>query len=75
VDQEKPAGRYFEELSESLMKHLLPVLLALGLAACSPEQSKAIGNTPKKTVDKVTSDVGKAMQQGQDSDRLKEDQK
>jgi hypothetical protein len=58
------------------MKHLLPILLALGLAACSPEQSKAIGNQPKKTVDKVTSDIGKAMQQGgQDSDRLKEDQK
>ena len=45
------------------------------LAGCSPEQSKAIGNQPKKTVDKVTTDVGKAMQQGQDSDRLKEDQK
>ena len=57
------------------MKHFLPILLAMVLCACTPEQSKEIGNQPKKTVDKVTTDVGKAMQQGQDSDRLKEDQK
>jgi hypothetical protein len=50
--------------------------LALALAACTPEQSKEIGNAPKKTVDKVTTDVNKAMQQqGQGSERLKEDQK
>jgi hypothetical protein len=47
----------------------------LALAACTPEQSKEIGNAPKKTVDRVTTDIGKAMQGGQDSDRLKEDQK
>ncbi|HEV7476717.1 MAG TPA: hypothetical protein VGO02_03160 [Burkholderiales bacterium] len=48
----------------------------MALVGCTPEQSKAIGNQPKKTVDKVTSDVTKAMQQGgQDSERLKEDQK
>jgi len=46
------------------------------LAGCTPEQSKEIGNAPKKTVDKVTTDINKAMQQqGQGSERLKEDQK
>jgi len=44
------------------------------LAACSEEQSKAIGQQPKKTIDRVTTDVNKAMQQGQGSDRLKEEQ-
>jgi hypothetical protein len=52
------------------------LILAVALAACTPEQSKEIGNAPKKTMDKVTTDVNKAMQQGgQDSERLKEDQK
>jgi hypothetical protein len=59
----------------TLLRISLAVCL-LGLAACTPEQSTAIGNQPKKTVDKVTTDVTKAMQQGgQDSERLKEDQK
>jgi hypothetical protein len=58
------------------MKPSLPILLALALAACTPEQSKEIGNAPKKTVDKVTTDVNKAMQNaGQGSERLKEEQK
>jgi hypothetical protein len=43
------------------------------LAACSPEQSKELGNQPKKTIDRATENVNKAMQQG--TDRLKEDQK
>jgi hypothetical protein len=51
------------------------LLFLVLLAACSPEQSKQIGAQPKKTIDKVTTDVNKAMQQGQESDRLKEDQK
>jgi hypothetical protein len=52
------------------------LIFAVALAACTPEQSREIGNAPKKTVDKVTTDVNKAMQQGgQDSERLKEDQK
>ena len=55
----------------TLRRTSLLVALAL-LGACSPEQSKSIGQQPKKTVDKVTVDVGKAMQQGQDSERLKE---
>jgi hypothetical protein len=45
--------------------------VALLLAACTEEQSKAIGQQPKKTIDRVTTDVNKAMQ----SDRLKEDEK
>ena len=58
------------------MKILVPALLALALSACTPEQSKAIGNQPKATVDKVTTDVNKAMQmQGQNAERNKEDQK
>ena len=43
------------------------------LAACSPEQSKAIGQQPKKTVDRATTDLDKAMQQG--SERMKDEQK
>jgi hypothetical protein len=54
---------------------LLRISLVLLLAACTEEQSKAVGQQPKKTVDRVTTDVNKAMQQGQGSDRLKEDQK
>jgi hypothetical protein len=42
------------------------------LVACTEEQSRAIGQQPKKTVDRVTSDVNKAMRQGQGSERLKE---
>ena len=30
---------------------------------------------PKKTLDKAAADINKAMQQGQGSERLKEDQK
>jgi hypothetical protein len=53
----------------------LALLAALALAACTEEQSKAVGQIPKKTVDKAAADVGKSMQQGQGSERLKEDQK
>jgi hypothetical protein len=41
------------------------------LAACTDEQSKAIGQQPKKTVDKVTADINKALK----SERLKEEEK
>ena len=52
------------------------VVLALALAACTPEQSKEIGNIPKKTMDRATTDINKAMQNaGQGSERLKEEQK
>jgi hypothetical protein len=50
------------------------LILALLLAACTEEQSKAIGQQPKKTVDRVATDVNKAMQQGQGSERLKEEE-
>jgi len=50
-------------------------IVVLLLAACTPEQSKNIGAQPKKTVDSVSSKVGELMKQGQDSERLKEDQK
>jgi len=46
-------------------------LLALLLAACSEEQSRAIGQQPKKTVDRVTTDVNKAMQ----SERVQAEEK
>ncbi|HEY5899951.1 MAG TPA: hypothetical protein VIV54_20465 [Burkholderiales bacterium] len=46
--------------------------LVLMIAACTPEQSKNIGAQPKKTIDNVSSKVGNAMQQGQDSERLKD---
>ena len=53
--------------------------LALGLAACGDkvpesEAARRIGQQPKKTLDSVSSKVGNAMQQGQDSERLKEEE-
>jgi hypothetical protein len=45
----------------------------LALTACSEEQSKEIGRTPKKTVDKAADDVQKAMRQG--ADRLRKEDK
>jgi hypothetical protein len=53
---------------------LLRISLVFLLAACTEEQSKAIGQQPKKTVDRVTTDVHQAMQQGQGSERLKEEE-
>jgi hypothetical protein len=52
---------------------LAAVALALALTACSEEQSKEIGRIPKKTMDKATDDVNKAMQQG--ADRLRKEDK
>ena len=46
--------------------------LVLMIAACTPEQSKNIGAQPKKTIDGVSGKIGNAMQQGQDSERLKD---
>jgi hypothetical protein len=51
---------------------LFGIALALLLVGCTPEQSKAIGNQPKKTIDTVTNKVQDAMKQGQDSERLKD---
>jgi hypothetical protein len=52
---------------------LAAVALALALTACSEEQSKEIGRIPKKTMDKATDDVQKAMQQG--AERLRKEDK
>ena len=59
---------------------LLLACVVLMLAACGDkvpesEAAKRIGQQPKQTVDSVSSKVGNAMQQGQGSERLKEDQK
>ena len=56
------------------------VLVCLLAAACGDkvpesEAAKRIGQQPKKTVDSVSSKIGNLMQQGQDSERLKEEQK
>ena len=49
------------------------------LAACGDkvpesEAARRLGQQPKKIVDRATADVGKAMQQGQDSERLREEE-
>ena len=58
-----------------LLRTSLALAVALALAACTEEQSKSVGQIPKKTIDKAAADVNKAMQQGQGSERLKEDDK
>jgi hypothetical protein len=57
-----------------LRRTSLALAVALALAACTEEQSKSVGQIPKKTLDKAAADVNKAMRQGQGSERLKEDQ-
>jgi type IV pilus biogenesis protein CpaD/CtpE len=57
-----------------LRRTSLALAAALALAACTEEQSKSVGQIPKKTLDKAAADINKAMQQGQGSERLKEDQ-
>jgi hypothetical protein len=52
---------------------LLRISLIFLLAACTDEQSRSLGQQPKKTIDRVSTDVNKAMQQG--ADRLKEEPK
>jgi hypothetical protein len=59
----------------TLRRTSIALAVALALAACTEEQSKSVGQIPKKTVDKATADINKAMQQGQGSERLKEDDK
>jgi len=56
-----------------LRRTSLALAAALALAACTEEQSKSVGQIPKKTLDKAAADINKAMQQGQGSERLKED--
>ena len=64
----------------TLRKTSAVVLVSLLVAACGDkvpesEAAKRIGQQPKKTVDSISSKVGNLMQQGQDSERLKEEQK
>ena len=59
---------------------LLALSLTVSFSGCDmsaeKEASRRMGDKPKQTIDKVTTDVNRAMQQqGQDSERLKEDQK
>ena len=54
--------------------------MVVSLSGCDfsaeKEASRRVGEQPKKTIDGVSSKVNDAMkQQGQDSERLKEDQK
>ena len=56
-----------------LRRTSLALAAALALAACTEEQSKSVGQIPKKTIDKAADGINKAMQQGQGSERLKED--
>ena len=51
------------------------LLSACGDKVPESEAAKRIGQQPKKTVDSVSSKVGDLMQQGQGSERLKEEQK
>ena len=55
------------------------ILASLLVAACGDkvpesEAAKKIGSMPKQTVDRAASDAAKAMQQGQGSERLKEEE-
>ena len=56
------------------MKSILLLATALALAGCGDkvpqsEAAKKIGSAPKQTVDKVTNDANKALQQGADRTR------
>jgi hypothetical protein len=62
-------------LSTLLRISLVLLLVACGDKVPESEAAKRIGQQPKKTVDSVSSKVGDLMQQGQGSERLKEDQK
>ena len=50
-------------------------MLAVLLAACTPEQSKEAGNAPKKTLERVGTDLEKNLQQGADRSREAGEQK
>ncbi len=52
----------------------LLLLAACGDKVPESEAARRIGQQPKKTVDSVSSKVGNLMQQGQGSERLKEEE-
>jgi hypothetical protein len=53
--------------------------LVISLSGCDmsaeKEAAKRMGDRPKQTIDSTAAKVGNLMQQGQDSERLKEEQK
>ena len=53
---------------------VLSLVAACGDKVPESEAARRIGQQPKKTVDSVSSKVGNLMQQGQGSERLKEDE-
>jgi hypothetical protein len=60
-------------------KLLLSCLTLIALAACGnkvpeSEAAKEVGNIPKQTIDKATTDLNANLQKGADRDK-KEDQK
>ena len=52
----------------------LSLVAACGDKVPESEAARRIGQQPKKMVDSVSRKVGEAMQQGQGSERLKEDE-
>jgi hypothetical protein len=54
----------------TLLKTSLFVFAGILFSGCTEDQSKAIGNIPKNTIDKASADVNKAMQQS--AERLQE---
>jgi len=63
----------------STLRRTSLLIALLLIAACGDkvpesEAARRIGQQPKKTVDSVSSKVGNLMQQGQGSERLKEDE-
>jgi hypothetical protein len=48
----------------TLLRISFLVFSGILFSGCTEDQSKAVGNIPKKTIDKAAVDVNKAMQQG-----------
>ena len=57
-----------------LLAFLFLAIVACGDKVPESEAARRIGQQPKKTVDSVSRKVGEAMQQGQGSERLKEEE-
>jgi len=58
----------------STLRRIEALLAACGDKVPESEAARRLGQQPKKIVDRVTTDVGKAMRQGQDSERLREEE-
>ena len=53
----------------SILPRTSVVAFCVLVLGCTEDQSKAVGNIPKQTIDRATTGVNKAMQQGADSRR------